>query len=316
MDQNNHHDGAELPDFQGDTRSAPAGRSALEAKQELLSHHVKMVARKLSHSLLVFGSQPGLGKTRTILRTLDAEGVEPILVNSHVTPLALYSIFFQHREEAVLFMDDVDSVLGSMPHLGLLRSALWGNPRVITYNSSQLPSGLPAAFEFSSRVIFCVNCVPKKNDAFNAVVSRCDVFELSADTQEILELMRSVSAKGFHGVSAEECERIIDYIAENCEDRQVSMRLLGPSIRKYLYARQEGLDWRPLVHSQLQALGRKCQTTKRLESKSHDVRLLREAISRHPDSPKDQMAYFCSKSQKSKATYYRILARYRDESAE
>src|SRR5579884_3076104 len=80
--------------------------TALEERQQLLAHHVRLVARKLSHALFVFGAQGGLGKSRTILRTLDAEGVSPVLINSHCTPLALYSILFQHREDAVLFFDD------------------------------------------------------------------------------------------------------------------------------------------------------------------------------------------------------------------
>ena len=63
------------------------GLSALEQKQQLLAHHVRMVARKLSHALFVFGSQGGLGKSRTIVRTLDEEGITPVPVNSHVTPL-------------------------------------------------------------------------------------------------------------------------------------------------------------------------------------------------------------------------------------
>ena len=163
------------------------GLSALEQKQQLLAHHVKMVARKLSHALFVFGSQGGLGKSRTIVRTLDEEGITPVLVNSHVTPLSLYSIFFQHRSEAVIFLDDVDSVFGSMPHLGLLRSSLWGNPRIVTYGSSQLPSDLPPAFEFTSRCIFAANVIPSKNDAFKAVLSRCDIFELSATNEEVLD---------------------------------------------------------------------------------------------------------------------------------
>ena len=75
------------------------GTSALEQKQQLLAHHVKMVARKLSHALFVFGSQGGLGKSRTIFRTLDEESITPVLINSHITPLALYGILFQHRDE-------------------------------------------------------------------------------------------------------------------------------------------------------------------------------------------------------------------------
>ena len=58
-----------------------------------------------------------------------------------------------------------------MAHLGLLRSALWGSPRIVTYGSSQLPSDLPPAFEFTSRCIFAANVIPSKNDAFKAVLS-------------------------------------------------------------------------------------------------------------------------------------------------
>jgi hypothetical protein len=133
-----------------------------------------MVSRKISHALFVFGSQGGLGKSRTVFRTLDEEGIVPILINSHVTPLSLYSTLFQFRDEHILFFDDVDSMFSSMAHLGLLRSALWGNPRVVTYGSSQLPSNLPPQFEFTSRCIFSANVIPK-NDAFKAVLSRCDL---------------------------------------------------------------------------------------------------------------------------------------------
>ena len=73
--------------------------TALEERQQLLVHHVRLIARKVSHALFVFGSQGGLGKTRTILRTLDEEGIEPILINSHITPLALFSTLFRHRED-------------------------------------------------------------------------------------------------------------------------------------------------------------------------------------------------------------------------
>jgi len=289
------------------------GLTALEQRQQTLAHMVRMVARKVNHALFVFGSQGGLGKSRTILRTLDEEGIVPILVNSHVTPLSLYGTMFQHRDEQIIFFDDVDSMFSSMAHLGLLRSALWGSPRIVTYGSSQLPSDYPPSFEFTSRCIFAANVIPSKNDAFKAVLSRCDIYELSATNEEVLELMRCVSANGFHGLTPEDCAMVIDFIAENSEDRQLSMRLLGPSLRKLQYARTEELDWRPLVKSQLQTLGRKQQATKRLDSKSRDMKLLREALKRFPESVKDQMAYFCQRSGKSRASFYRTLSRARDD---
>ena len=290
------------------------GLSALEQRQQLLSHHVRMVARKLSHALFVFGAQGGFGKSRTILKVLDEEGVEPVLVNSHCTPLALYSLMYQYRDDqSVFFCDDVDSMFSSMAHLGLLRSALWGTPRTVFYGSSQLPNDLPSRFETTSRFIFAANVIPKKNDAFKAVLSRCDIFELSATNDEVIDLMRCVASRGFRGISSQECEGVIDFIAEHADERQLSMRLLGSSLRKYQYAREEALDWRPLVKSQLHNLGMKQAATKRLDGKARDVRILKEAIAKHPDSAKDQMAHFCAKTQKSKATFYRVLARYRDE---
>src|SRR4051812_7641560 len=161
--------------------------TALEERQRLLAHHVRLVARGLSVGLFVYGSQGGLGKSRTVLRTLADEGISPVLVNSHITPLALYTSLYHNRSEQVIFFDDVDSIFGSMSHLGFLRSALWGDPRVVTYGSSQLDD-LPGSFMFDSRLVFCANVIPRRNDAFKAVLSRCDIFELTATQEEVLDL--------------------------------------------------------------------------------------------------------------------------------
>lgn len=291
-------------------------KTLLEHRQELLSHHVRLVARKMSHALFVFGSQGGLGKTRTILRTFDEEGIEPVLVNSHITPLALFSTLYGHRTEDVIFFDDCDSMYTSMVHLGLLRSALWGSPRVVTYGSSQLPDGLPSSFETTARFVFAANVIPRKNDAFKAVLSRCDIFELSATNDEVIELMRSVAAKGFNGITPNEAMEVIDFISEHSDDRQLSLRLLGPSLRKLSYARDMGIDWKSLVMSQLQSLGRKQDATKRLDNKGKDNRILENVLRRFPDSVADQQAEWSKTTGKSRASFYRCLSRHRDQFAE
>ncbi|MBS0205928.1 MAG: hypothetical protein JSS49_23760 [Planctomycetes bacterium] len=291
--------------FELDTQHQPL--TALEERQRLLSHHVRLIAKKVSHALFVFGSQGGLGKSRTILRSLADEGIDPILINSHVTPLSLYSTLYLHREEAVIFFDDVDSMFGSMPHLGLLRSALWGSPRIVTYNSSQLPNGLPNSFEFTSQCIFAANVIPQKNDAFKAVLSRCDIFQLEATNEEVIELMRDIAAKGFNGISSDDAATVIDFIADRSGDRQLSLRLLGPSLRKFIYARSEGINWRPMIESQLQTLGKKTDISKRLDNKSKDMKAIRQVLSRFPDSQIDQLTNWCRMTGKSRASFYRTL---------
>src|ERR1017187_8034673 len=220
--------------------------TALEERQNLLAHHVRLVARGMSVGLFVYGSHGGLGKSRTVLRTLADEGVSPVLVNSHITPLSLYMTLYFNRTDRVIFFDDVDSIFGSMAHLGLLRSALWGSPRIVTYGSSQLDD-LPGSFTFESRIVFCANVVPKRNDAFKAVLSRCDIFELSASQEEVVDLMRRVALAGYETLMPDDCLEVVDFIEQYGDDRAISLRLLEPSFRKVLYARSEGLDWRLLV---------------------------------------------------------------------
>ena len=203
-----------------------------------------------------------------------------------------------------------------MPHLGLLRSALWGSPRTVTYGSSQLPDGLPSGFETTARFIFAANVMPRRNDAFRALLSRCDIFELNATNEEVLDLMRSISQKGFQHLTPEDCGMVIDYISDHADDRQLSMRLLGPSLRKLLYSRSETVDWRPMVKSQLRTLGRKNESTKRLDSKTKDMRFLQMAIQKHPDSVQQQEQAWREATGKSRASFYRCLQRFKAEQGE
>ena len=284
--------------------------TALEQRQELLAHHVRLLARGMSVGLFVYGCQGGLGKSRTVLRTLADEGVSTILVNSHITPLALYACLYHNRTGNVIFLDDVDSIFGSMAHLGLLRSALWGSPRTVTYSSSQLDD-LPASFVFDSRLIFAANVIPRKNDAFKAVLSRCDIFELSASQAEVIELMRRVACDGYGTLSQDDCLEVVDFIETHGDDRAISLRLLEPSFRKVLYSRSEGLDWRPLVLTQLHTLGRKEDTSRRIDTKAQEIRSLHQAVERFPNSVSEQRSFWCKATGKSRASFFRLLARHR-----
>ena len=105
----------------------------------------------MANGLCVYGSRGGLGKTRVVLETLKEEGVEPVILTGHCTPLAMYMSLYEHPE-SVVFLDDCDAMFRNLPALGILRSALWegekGN-RLVNYNSSQLK--IPSSFHFEGR---------------------------------------------------------------------------------------------------------------------------------------------------------------------
>ncbi len=162
-----------------------------------------------------------------------------------------------------------------------------------------------------SKLVFSANVIPRKNDAFRAVLSRCDIFELSATPEEVLELMRSIAAKEYESLTPVECLEVVDFIEEHADDCALSLRLLEPSFRKVIYARQEGLDWRPLVMTQLRALGRKQDDSRRIDARASELRLLHEAAKRFPHSVGEQQSFWSRATGKSRASFFRLLARHR-----
>ena len=273
---------------------------------------MRLVARKITYGLFVAGAG-GLGKSKTISATLAAEGIEPVLINSHCTPLMLYRILFEHRKGRVIWLDDCDSIYSNLQVLGLLRSALWGQgERLVTYASSQLDD-IPNEFVFDGRIIFCANTIPRKNEAFKAVLSRVDVFHLSATNEEVVETMRLLAAKGYHELTPDQCAEVVDFISESGGTRQLSMRLYEPSLRKVEYALRTGVDWRELVRCQLDQLGKHAVPSG--DSKSLDFAAMDAATEQHPASVAAQAEYWCEARNKSRATYFRVKKAWEEKRA-
>lgn len=287
------------------TPTAGFAPTALEERQQLLAHHVRLVARGMANGLCVYGSRGGLGKTRVVLTTLKEEGVTPVTLTGHCTPLAMYMALYEHPE-SVVFLDDCDAMFRNLPALGILRSALWegekGN-RLVNYNSSQLK--VPSSFRFDGRVIFAVNSLPTRNHAFAAVLSRVDQYELTASNEEVLVMLRQLAAQGFEGLTPDDCEEVVDFIAQFSATRELSLRLLEPSLRKVLYAREEGVDWRQLVASQLHEIGRTV-APKVSDSRVFDLECMKQVLQDYPDSVAEQESAWCCLTHHSRATFYRL----------
>lgn len=293
-------------------------KTRLEEKQETLANMVRMVAQYQYHSLFVT-SLGGSGKSRTVTNVLREENQEILLLNSHCTPLQLFRIIFQasqRDDDPIIFLDDADSLYQSAPALGILRSALFGQPdRICTYSSSQLPEDLPPRFLTTSRFIFCANQVPKNNPMFDAVLSRCLVYRMDMSNSEIIEQFRVMSANGYPGCPPESAAELVDFIEEHGSDKQLSMRLLTPAVRIYKFCNEQQVDWRPVLLAQLQNLSRPSSPTKRLANAERDERLVREAIRKFPDSTADACRYYIDKSSKSRSSFYRSLQRLKQTEA-
>ncbi len=282
--------------------------TALEQRQQLLAHHVRVVARGMSNGLCVYGSKGGLGKTKVVLETLRKERVRPLVLNGHITPMALFTNLFQHPD-AVVFLDDCDALFRNLPALGILRSALWGETnekRLVTYNSSQLKT--PASFYFTGRILFAVNVLPRCNPAFNAVLSRVDQYELSASNEEVLEMMLQLAGQGFEDLSADECLEVVEFISGFATTRDLSLRLLEPSLRKVMYAQDAGVDWKELVASQLHEIGQTATPAPMTltNARTYDIDCLKQVLLDYPDDVSEQVRVWRILTKRSRATFFRL----------
>ncbi len=191
--------------------------------------------------------------------------------------------------------------------LGLLRSALWGTDdgRTVTYLSSQL-EGLPSSFEFNSRLVFTSNTFPRKNAAFLAVLSRVDVFELTANNEDVLAQMRVMAEKGYGTLSPSVCAEVVEFIAKSGGTRQLSLRLFASAMKKVEYAMTgDTADWRDLVRSQLDQLGQSEGVLRPLDGKGHDTKCMAVAVEKYPSSVKAQEECWRQATGKSRASFFR-----------
>ena len=285
--------------------------TALEERQNLLAHHVRLVARGMSTGLFVYGSQGGLGKSRTVLRTLADEGVSPVLVNSsyHAARLVRHPLSQSVGAGDLLRRRGQHLWLYVAPRLAAVGSLGRSQGRHLRVVANLMTS--LARSSSRADLIFCGNVIPAETTLSRRFSARCDIFQLDATQEEVVDLMRSVASAGYETLTPDDCHGGRDFIEQNGDDRAISLRLLEPSFRKVIYARSEGLDWRPLVMTQLKTLGRKEDTSRRLDAKAQEIRTLHQAIERFPDSVAEQQVFWSWVTGKSRASFFRLLAKHR-----
>lgn len=151
------------------------------------------------------------------------------------------------------------------------------------------------------------NSIPRRNEAFKAVLSRVDVFELVATNDELLEQMEVMARDGFGSLDPATCRQVVDYIRHADGNRQLRMRLYGSSLAKVEYAAATGTDWRELVRSQLDQSGGKDRDgiPKPLDSKGHDRRCMALSVEKFPASVKQQEEWWREATGKSRASFFR-----------
>ena len=229
---------------------------------------VTMVATGVQPSAVITG-EGGLGKTYTVTKTLEANGLKDIsdladfqvgtvlnarkcfvFVKGYSTAKGLYRTLFENQKGTIVF-DDCDAVLKDTVALNLLKGALdsYGK-RVISWNADMKDGDLPRSFNFEGRVIFISNMDQDKID--QAIRSRSMMIDLSMTlTQKIDRMEHIAMSDEFLPEYDKQCKmdalNLIREVKDEC--KEISLRTLITVTK----VRASNKEWKDLATYMLTA---------------------------------------------------------------
>ena len=237
-------------------------RFGINTRFNFVERLVAMVAAGVQPSAVITG-EGGLGKTYTVLKTLEAAGYKDrsdlasfeegtvskgnsfIQVKGYSTAKGLYRTLYENRESVIVF-DDCDSVLKDPVALNILKGALdsYGK-RVISWNADLRDDDLPRSFAFNGRVIFISNLPQSSVD--QAIRSRSIMIDLSMTADQKIDRMEFIAASSqflpeYEKNVVKDALALLRELKNEC--RELSLRTLI-SVSKIRAA--NGDDWKSMA---------------------------------------------------------------------
>ena len=119
-----------------------------------------------------------------------------VVVNSHITPLALF-IYMQKNKDSIILIDDVDDF--NEISIGILKAGLWeiNGSREVCWLSSVnkiYEMGLKEKFEFNGKIIITSNSTGSYK-CFSPILARMLVVEKEFNVKEINEIIANLFTK-------------------------------------------------------------------------------------------------------------------------
>jgi|SRR5579871_3800745 len=286
-------------------------------QQKIVVDRVRAVALGFSTGLYLHG-RPGTSKTYTVRTTLAELGARYAYHNGHLTPIGLFDLLSENREQ-VIVLDDVSNIFDKPAALQLLLAAL-GNgpetdqPRMVTYKSARGDRTV----RFSGGII----CVSNRSTdqcrqtMFSALTDRIPVIAYEPTNDQIVALIRHLAENGVRDVGIEDTIEVATFLIDECGKRNVrpSIRLfVDRAISDFKFHRsgQSETHWKDLISSNLERkplrLEHPAREIGRAQRVEEERQVALEILQTH-DSLEDRLAEWNRRTGRSRAALYRRRA--------
>lgn len=235
----------------------------LAGKLQLVKDYAANVAKGRRITGLYLYGPGGCGKSYTVMEELDRLETPYRLFNSRMTGRALYNAL-EDAPDAVHILEDMEQLFRDSGARGVLRSALWGQPRkdrdgpperLVTWSTHRQEH----EFVFTGGIIMTANRPFPDLPELDAIKTRIAYMHLVVSDNELKALMRHVASQGFQlgceQMDPAECWEICEFIIDECRglNRALDMRLLINGFSDYLQWRDcdSGCHWQDLVETRI-----------------------------------------------------------------
>ena len=253
---------------------------------------VKMVAGGFENALILSG-RAGMGKTFETISTLAKMGKEFEYNAGCKSPLALYKYLYDHRDNQIIVFDDTYGLMDSEQAITILMTACWSatDKRFVSWDTtSGKLDGVPAKFEFNSRLVIMMNN-PDDSEKTKALISRSLNYEINFSYADTLKLMYLIAKTDTKKLKAAERKEIVDWIQANTSEATIGFDLRTQKKLESIYL-YDKINWKELGKVLIW-------------KKNTPMEVVKELILRGK-SVNEQVREFVERTGDSRATYFRI----------
>lgn len=265
-----------------------------------LSEGVRMLCKNHFSGLFCV-SNGGWGKSFSVIQTLAKEKQEYVLINTHISPVALFELLYNNSDKVILF-EDCEKILENEVIISILRSALWSALtdsqgemiRNITFHSAwENAKHLPKSFIFKGKIILLANKMPKDSRT-EALLSRVLFYDLHFSIQDIQKMFVVMAKKGYKDLDSSKCLEIVEKLQKKVgvEIKNLNLRLFHKAVELYRY---NSNTWENSLNSFLDI--------------DEDLKLVGELI-RSSDSTNIQVQKFIDETGLGRRTFFRMKKKY------